>query len=116
MKFYLDEDISPRVAALLRQKGVDAVSAHDVQMIGASDGQQLVKAASEGRAMVTRNRNDFIALTVLFFQDGKVHCGLLIVPHTIQGHHFGLLARRLEVFAERHPAGMAPYTIEFLAR
>ena len=116
MKFYLDEDISPKVAEQLRKRGVDAVSAHDRQMIGISDEDQLIKAVSEGRVMVTRNRNDFIALTVRFFEDMKPHRGLLIVPHSIPGHDFKLLADRLYDCVRKHPEGLEPYTIEFVSK
>ncbi|MFH1983777.1 MAG: DUF5615 family PIN-like protein [Pseudomonadota bacterium] len=115
MKLYLDEDISPRVAERLRKKGVDALSAHEVNMTGATDEEQLAMAVSEGRVMVTRNRNDFIALTVRSFQDVRPHCGLLITPYTIPGDDFGLLADRLSEYARRHPHGIAPYTIDYLS-
>lgn len=116
MKLYLDEDISPMVAELLRKKGVDAVSAHEKDMKGASDEAQLITAVYEKRVMVTRNRNDFIALTVLFFQDLKPHYGLIIVPHSIAGSNFNLLANLLAKYAEKHPEGLEPYTIEFVSK
>jgi len=116
VKLYLDEDISPRVAERLREKDVDAVSAHEVHMTGASDEEQLVRAVFEGRVMVTRNRNDFIALTVRFFQDLKPHNGLLIVPYTIPGYDFSLLANLLCEYVHKHPKGMEPYTIEFVSK
>lgn len=116
MKFYIDEDISPRVAEHLRKKGIDAVSAHEVKMIGTSDEEQLIRAVSEGRVMVTRNRNDFVALTVRFFQDLKPHYGLFVVPYSIPGHDFNLLANLLYKYARKHPKGLEPYTIEFVSK
>lgn len=116
MKFYLDEDISPKVAGLLRKKGLDAESAHEVGMTGASDGEQLARAVSKGRTMVTRNRNDFIALTVQCFQDLAPHCGLIIVPHSIPGNDFHLFADLLHQHALKHPDGMQSYTIAFLSK
>ena len=116
MKLYLDEDISPRVAALLREKGVNAVSAHEKELKGASDEEQLITAVNEERVMVTRNRNDFIALTVRFFQDLKPHCGLIIVPHSIPGSNFMLLADLLSKYAKKHPEGLEPYTVEFILK
>ncbi len=41
MKYYLDEDMSPTVAKILRKYQVDAVSTHDVNMIQSSDREQL---------------------------------------------------------------------------
>ena len=114
MKLYLDEDISPKVSVILRKKGMDAVSAHDTGMLEASDEEQLSYAAAEGRAMVTRNRDDFITLTVQFFEALKQHRGLFIVPHTIPGPEFSNLAALLVKFSKDHPQGLESYTIEFL--
>jgi predicted nuclease of predicted toxin-antitoxin system len=114
MKIYLDEDISPKVSEILRKKGVNAVSAHEAGMLQASDEEQLTFAAAEGRAMVTRNRDDFIALTVQFFEAIKPHSGLIIVPHTIPGSEFSKLASLLAKFSKQYPEGLEPYTIEFL--
>ena len=88
MKYYLDEDISPKVAEILRKDLIDAVSTHDVNMTQTSDREQLEYAAAEGRAIVTRNREDFVRLTVQFFNELRPHCGVLIIPHTIPGESF----------------------------
>ncbi len=114
MKLYLDEDISPKVSVILRKKGMDAVSAHKTGMLEASDEEQLSFATAEGRAMVTRNRDDFITLTVQFFEALKQHRGLIIVPHTIPGPEFSKLAALLVKFSKDHPQGLESYTIEFL--
>jgi predicted nuclease of predicted toxin-antitoxin system len=114
VKLYLDEDISPKVSVILRKKGMDAVSAHETGMLEASDDEQLSFSAAEGRAMVTRNRNDFITVTVQFFNDLKPHRGLIIVPHTISGSEFSKLAALLMKYSKDHPQGLESYTIEFL--
>ena len=116
MKIYLDENISPKVSTVLRKKGVGAVSAHDSDMLQASDAEQLASAATEGRVMVTRNREDYINLTVQFFDDLKPHEGLIILPHTIPGFEFSKLASLLAKFAKENPKGLESYTIEFLPR
>ncbi|MBW2428941.1 MAG: DUF5615 family PIN-like protein [Deltaproteobacteria bacterium] len=115
MKLYLDEDISPKVSEILRKKGMDAVSAHEADMLQMSDKEQLTFAADDGRVMVTRNRDDFITLTVQFFEDLKPHNGLIIVPHTIPGSEFSKLASLLAKFSKQYPKGLEPYTIEFLS-
>ena len=116
MKHYLDEDISPKVAELLRRTGVDAASAHEKGMLGVSDEEQLMAAAKEKRVLVTRNRDDFIRLTVGFFEDLKSHYGLTIIPHSIPGSNSSLLAKILSEHAQKHPEGLDPYTNEFVSR
>ena len=114
MTFYLDEDLSPKIAEILRKRGMDALSAHEVGMCGASDQRQLDFGATEKRCFVTRNRDDFIRLTVRFFNDQRPHCGVLIVPHTLPGDQLSRIARLIGTFSSRHPKGLAPYSIAFL--
>ena len=114
MKYYLDEDISPKIAEILRNYQVDVVSTHEVDMTQTLDKEQLEYAASEGRSVVTRNRDDFIRLTVQFFNELRPHCGVLIVPHTIPEDKFSLIAEALKKYASKYPQGMEPYTIDFL--
>jgi hypothetical protein len=114
VKFYLDEDLSPRIAELIRQKGVYCKGAHESGMVQASDLEQLMLAARQKRCLVTRNRDDFIRLTVQFFNDHLPHHGLLIIPHTIPGDKFLTIAKALVKYANQHPEGMQAYTIDFL--
>ncbi|HLG21457.1 MAG TPA: DUF5615 family PIN-like protein [Candidatus Manganitrophaceae bacterium] len=116
MKYYLDEDLSPKIAHLLIKRGVDAVSAHNVGMLQASDEEQLKYAAAHGRCLVTRNRNDFIILTAQFFNEHRRHPGILIVPHSLPGDRFNAVAKAISKHASTHPKGMAPYEIDFLKR
>jgi hypothetical protein len=116
VRFYLDEDISPKVAEFLRRRGIDAVSAHDIGMAGASDEDQFAEAISRGAAMVTRNRDDFIALTIRAFQNSSPHHGLAVLSHSIPGSDFRLAARLLERVAKQNPDGLGAYTIEFVSK
>ena len=114
MRYYLDEDISPTVAQLLRDHGIDSVSVHDIGAHGLSDQEQLDRAASEGRCLVTRNRNDFLRLTVRAFEGHRRHSGVLIVPHTLPGDRFAQIADALAAYAAKRPEGLPPYSIDFV--
>jgi predicted nuclease of predicted toxin-antitoxin system len=114
MKYYLDEDQSPKIAQILRKNGIDALSCHEVGMVGASDLEQLEFAVREKRCLVTRNRDDFIRLTLRFFNDHRPHYGVLIVPYTIPGDECSRIARLLKAFASRHRAGLESYSVDFL--
>jgi predicted nuclease of predicted toxin-antitoxin system len=115
MRFYLDEDISPKIAAILRKSGIDAVSAHAVGMCETSDKEQLDFAVKNKRCWVTRNRDDFIRLTVQFFNDRRPHRGILIVPYSIPGDQFSRIANLIKKFSSQHGRGLEPYSIAFLA-
>ena len=114
MKFYLDEDLSPKIADILRKNRVDALSAHEIGALEASDLQQLEFAGKEKRCLVSRKRDDFIKLSIRFFNDHRPHHGIVIIPYTIPGDQFSRMAVLLKTFASNHPSGLAPYTIAFL--
>jgi hypothetical protein len=51
--FYLDENLPPRIAEMLRARGVDAVSAHEAPgNIQLDDRSQLLYAADASRAIL----------------------------------------------------------------
>jgi len=115
LKYYLDEDLSPKIAELLRKQGVDCISAHEIEMIQVSDLEQLMLAARQKRCLVTKNRDDFIRLTVQFFNDHLPHYGVLIIPHTIPGDRFSPIASELARYALNYPKRMPSYAIDFLS-
>jgi len=114
MKFYLDEDLSPKIAEIMRKLGADATTAHEVGMTGASDEEQLGLAAAQSRCLVTRNRNDFILISRAYVDSGLPHCGVIIVPYTFKGNEFNRIAEALVAFASLNPNGLPPYTVAFL--
>lgn len=116
MRFYLDEDVIPLAARLLRDRGLDAVSVHEVGAIGLSDESQLLRATAQGRCLVTRNRDDFIRLTVEAFASGRPHHGVIIVPFSFPNTRPGYLADALARLAAENPGGLPSYTVTFLSK
>lgn len=115
MKYYLDEDLSPKIAEILRKQGIDAISVYETGMAQASDREQLEYAVSGGRCLITRNRNDFIKLTVQFFNEHRKHYGILIIPHTLPGDKFSLIAKAIAKYDVKHSREkIEPYTIDFV--
>jgi len=114
IRYYLDEDLSPVIAEMLRKEKIDAVSAHEAGMLQASDLEQLDFAAAHKRCMVTRNRNDFIRLTVRFFNEHRPHYGVLIIPHSYPGDQFRSIATALKAYAKAHREGLSSYLVDFL--
>ena len=115
MKYYLDEDLSPRVAEILRRSGCPARGTQEAGNRGLGDEDQLEYAARIGHALVTRNRDDFITLTAQFFAESRPHAGVVVLPHTIPADNPARLARLLLKLAAKHPKGLDPYTVLFLA-
>ncbi|MBI4378758.1 MAG: DUF5615 family PIN-like protein [Nitrospinae bacterium] len=115
MKYYLDEDISPKISEILRRHHIDAISAHEIGLIQTTDREQLERATSEGRCLVTLNRNDFIRLTVQFFNEHRPHSGVLIIPHTLPGDKFALISKTIVKYDLKHSEGIKSYGIDFLS-
>lgn len=114
MRFYLDEDLPPRIAEALRRKGVDAVSAHEVRNSQLSDAEQLTYAGREGRCLVTRNARHFLLLARDAIQHHAPHAGILILSPRFTGSEIRALVDRLSRVAKRYPKGLGSYDIFYL--
>ena len=110
----MDEDLSPKIAEILKKYGVNAISAHGVGLIQVSDLEQLEYATAHARCFITRNRDDFITLTVQFFNEHRLHFGLLLVPHSFPGNRFHIIAKAITKHSTNHPKRMVSYGIDFL--
>lgn len=107
MKLYLDEDLSPRVVVLLRERGLDATGAHEVGQAGRSDREQLRYAARENRCLVTRNVADFLELVRQLITRQESHAGIILVPASFRGDEFGVLADAIAGCVAAYPPGLA---------
>jgi len=117
MRFLLDEDVNPAVASIGRGLGLDVISVHEIRRHGFDDESQLRYAAADHRMLVTRNRDDFINLTVRFFHTREAHAGVLILPHSLPNRQPALLAHALRRWDERlgREDASFEYVIDFLS-
>jgi predicted nuclease of predicted toxin-antitoxin system len=116
MRFYLDEEQSPEVAALGQRYGLDVTCSRDCGRNGTTDDVQLTYAASESRAIVTRNADDFISLTDLFLRQNRPHAGVLCLPPSLPNDDFEGIARAIQAFNSNYPDGMPAYMVVWLRR
>lgn len=113
LRLVLDEDVSHRLAGLLRAQGWDIDSAKELGRLRLTDVQVLLRAVEDGRTLVTHNGDDFRALHEAWVTwRGRwaaevrqltgfpvrlsQHAGILITPHLPERD----LARLLEEFAD----------------
>lgn len=74
---YTDEDVTDRLAVLLRERGYESASARSAGTLGFSDEEQLRFAASLRWTILTYNRRDFSALAQRWAGNGREHAGIV---------------------------------------
>lgn len=116
-RYYLDERLSPVIAALCRERhGLDVLSTEEVGRKGTSDEAQLAFSAAEGRCIVTQDRGDYYRFTRVFFEEGRPHAGVLCVPRSFSLGDFASIAAAIARYDRKHPAGLSPYTVDWLVK
>lgn len=115
MKLYLDENLSARLAQMLRARGYDAVSAHDVGNTQLDDRAQLAYATSEGRAIVTCDVADFIELAAEAIRANTEHAGIILIPATFGTDEFAAIKQGIAEVVRRYPGGLRG-TVVYVAR
>jgi predicted nuclease of predicted toxin-antitoxin system len=108
VRLLLDEHYSPILAEQLRAAGHDVVSVQEREDVRSlEDRQLLMKAASEGRAVMTEDAKDFIPLVREAAAAGERHFGLILTSSrslSRRKHAVGDVIRRLDEFLTEHPA------------
>jgi predicted nuclease of predicted toxin-antitoxin system len=82
IRLYLDEDVHLGLAAALRMRSFDAISAHELGRWGLSDAEQLAYAAADARALFTFNTADFLRLHREWLSTGRPHWGIIVSEQT----------------------------------
>jgi len=75
VKLLLDENLSPKVAAVLCREGIDACGARDRGLLEATDAEVFEKAFTEERIVVTANVGDFEKLAATC----ELHAGVVLL-------------------------------------
>jgi hypothetical protein len=110
VKALLDEQLSPQIATLLRQDGLDVEAVADrSDLAGRSDSVIFEVAWSEDRAVITNNIKDFRPLAAQWLAQGRVHAGLILLPssRTRTRATIMMLAERIAGVLRDNPDGLA---------
>jgi len=87
-KLYLDEDMTPKLARMLRQRGYDVVSAYDLDHVQWTDEAHLIFAAQEGRVLLTYNARHYAPLFTQWWTSGQSHAGIIVSQQLAFGELF----------------------------
>jgi len=72
IRLYLDENLSPKIAHQLQRRGIDVITAHDVDALGDTDENHLQRATNLGRVLCTHDA-DYLILS----SSGVEHTGIV---------------------------------------
>lgn len=107
ISLYLDENLTPKIAVQLRQKGIDVVTVYDLGLVGDTDANHLSRATQMGRVLVTAD-TDFLRLVA----EGVEHAG--IVFGVQEEHTVGDWVRALELICFVYTAEDMRNHVEYL--
>lgn len=110
IRLFVDEDVWLGLAAVLRQKGFDAVHVYEVARGSLDDREQMAFAIEQRRAILTHNRRHYIPFIAEYHWAGKEHYGVLVIAQLPQGE----LLRRVEAFLRRGQASQVKNQVWFL--
>ncbi len=79
IELYHDEDVSALIADMIRARGFSVLTTFKAGNLGKSDAGQLEFAVSQKRVLLTHNRVDFEILAKEYFEQDKIHYGIIIV-------------------------------------
>lgn len=78
IKLYLDEDVDPLLAKVIRDRGYDILTTHEAKMHNSDDYKQIDFATSQGRAILTHNIRDFHRISKEYAKINKFHAGMIL--------------------------------------
>jgi predicted nuclease of predicted toxin-antitoxin system len=99
-RLYLDEDVVPELARMLRSNGYDAVTVHEIGARELEDPEQLERASRDGRALLTYNYHDFLRINDEWYRTGRSHAGIVISYRQYSRAELGALFRTVVALLE----------------
>ena len=78
IRLYLDADVDVKLAANLRNREYDCVSAREIGNELLTDEAQLAFAASENRTLLTHNTQDFVPIFEAWWYAERNHSGVVV--------------------------------------
>ncbi len=102
LKLYVDADITPKLARILRERGYDVLSAHEADNAEVSDDEQMAFAAVEGRALLTCNAGDFTAIFEDYWYADRLHSGVIVSEQLELGEMIRRVAKLLDTIDTNH--------------
>lgn len=107
IRFHLDENCDPRIAAGLRLHGVDVTTTPEAGLLRASDGEQFAYAVAQSRVIVTQD-TDFLRMAAA----GQESLGIIFYP--AQGLSIGQVIRAVLLTWEVYEPEEMRNRVEFL--
>ena len=111
LRLLLDEHVWHGLIKIGQDMGVDVLPVQTVLAEGTPDGDVLAFAAQEKRLVVTGNTQDFVRLAAQWFEEGRDHWGILIIPGQTDK---SLFSRSLRHIAAHCSADYFRNTIRFI--
>jgi predicted nuclease of predicted toxin-antitoxin system len=107
IRFHLDENCDPRIAAGLKLHGVDVTIPAEIGLLQSPDEGHLAHAIAQGRVIVTQD-TDFLRMAAA----GKENPGIAFYPN--QGRSIGQVIRALLLIWEVYEPEEMRNRVEFI--
>jgi predicted nuclease of predicted toxin-antitoxin system len=113
--FFIDEDLPPSIAEMLRAKGIRATSVVAEKRQGLSDEEQLRFATAHNFVVVTANVADYLELARQWMARGMNHLGIVFATtKQFPRRNAAAIARALRTFAREETPGQMRNSARFL--
>ncbi len=96
MRLALDHHYPPAIAAGLRQRGHNVVTAAQRSWETATDAELLVHCAGEKRALLTNNVRDFVVIAESWSVEGQSHSGMIFTSDSSMPRISSMIGRYID--------------------